>query len=70
MTTPRLIPCLPRKCKHYLGIIGPVEDPVFICEAFPKGIPEIVLDGSDRHQREIPGDDGIQFELAEAQSSE
>ena len=32
------------------------------CEAFPRGIPPLVLDGTLDHRNPLPGDHGIQFE--------
>jgi len=31
------------------------------CEAFPKGIPEKILDGEDDHKKPFPGDNGVQY---------
>lgn len=64
MTTPRIIPCQSRCCKHFWGIAGPPNDPVFICAAFPTGIPANVLSGRSKHARPIEGDGGIQYESA------
>lgn len=62
MTTPRVTYCSAYKCKHYMGAYGPPDDPVFVCEAFPKGIPEEILSGSNRHLTSYGGDEGITFE--------
>ena len=62
MTTPRITACQVRKCKHYLGAKGPPRDALFVCAAFPKGIPERILSGQDKHSRPVEGDGGIQFE--------
>jgi len=45
------------KCKHL------IEDdkPGFRCDAFPKGIPQVMLKG-DKHDKPISGDNGILFE--------
>ncbi len=32
------------------------------CNAFPKGIPDIVIFGGSDHKKSLPGDHGIQFE--------
>jgi len=37
---------------------------LFVCEAFPKGIPEAILSGENSHNRPYPGDGGIQFKKA------
>jgi hypothetical protein len=34
------------------------------CDAFPNGVPEAVRKNPLDHRREIPGDNGIRFELA------
>lgn len=38
------------------------------CEAFPEGIPFVVLTGQHKHQIAIPGDQGIQYEKMEESS--
>lgn len=35
------------------------------CDAFPKGIPESILNGSVQHNKPYPGDNGIQYKKAE-----
>lgn len=62
MTTPRVVYCVEQRCTHFLAIVGPTEDPVFVCQAFPAGIPEQILTGQDRHLRPVPGDKGITYE--------
>lgn len=36
------------------------------CDAFPKGIPPQILDGTNRHVQPVEGDNGIQFEQVSA----
>lgn len=62
MTTPRIVSCLVRKCRRYRGLLGPPDDPVFICEAFVRGIPEIILAGRDKHLKPREGDGGLTYE--------
>lgn len=65
MTTPRLTACEERRCANFRETIGPPEDPVFICMAFPAGVPEVILSGTNYHTEPYPGDGGIQFEPME-----
>lgn len=32
------------------------------CEAFPNGIPQVILSGDNTHRKPFPGDNGIHFE--------
>lgn len=41
-------------CAHWLGNKR--------CDAFPEGIPDIILDNEHDHKTPYPGDDGIRFE--------
>ena len=61
MTVPRVVACQARKCKRFRGILGPPDDPVFVCEAFPKGIPDDVLDGENLHLEPQEGDEGLTY---------
>lgn len=46
-------------CKHHsLG-----EDGTPVCAAFPGGIPDEILYGSEDHRFPIDGDNDVQFEL-------
>jgi hypothetical protein len=45
------------KCKHARKEGG--------CDAFPDGIPFIILEGNFNHEKPYPGDNGIQFEPRE-----
>ena len=47
-----LTPCA--TCRH--RITG------LTCAAFPNGIPQIVLTGTEQHRTPLPGDNGIQYE--------
>lgn len=62
MTVPMVIPCLQRNCVHYRGVLGPPDDPVFICMAYPLGIPQDILVGEDLHTSSRGDDDGIVYE--------
>lgn len=58
--------CYTRKCKHYIGIIQPngtESTETNSCKAFPKGIPEIIAYGDNRHLKPLPSQDNdIVFE--------
>jgi hypothetical protein len=44
--------CWERKCKHYTGVYqtdGTEETEVFVCLAFPTGIPNVIAYGDDLH---------------------
>jgi len=45
-------------CRH----LRIVDDYGPACAAFPRGIPEALLDGNADHRRAYPGDRGIRFE--------
>jgi len=69
MTTPRSVACKRRNCKHFVGPEGPPEMPTFVCQAFPTGVPESILNGQNLHTLPHPDDGGIQFE-AQMENSE
>lgn len=58
--------CNARNCKHFWGIIQPDRaeegSQMPACKAFPKGIPDKIAYGTNRHTRPVKGDHGIQFE--------
>jgi hypothetical protein len=56
--TSRSIICLERGCKR---LYGPKEGDVWVCEAFPIGIPSVVIDGLDLHVEPIEGDEGLLY---------
>jgi len=47
------------KCQHFRRELG------LPCAAFPKGIPDEILVGGNKHDKPYPGDHGIQFEPRE-----
>ena len=61
MTTPRSVYCHRENCQWFRGIVGPTEDPVFVCEAFPLGIPEEILSGENEHREPVAGDGGLTY---------
>lgn len=66
MTTPRLTYCQVASCARFWGpMFGPPEDPVFACEAFPKGIPEEIMSGNNKHTESVDGDNGLTYEPLE-----
>ncbi|MCY4293966.1 MAG: hypothetical protein OXC58_03895 [Acidimicrobiaceae bacterium] len=47
---------------HHFDQLGPYRDPMEIqCKAYPKGIPEAILDNEVDHREPYEGDGGIQF---------
>jgi len=46
-----------RVCLHFKE-----NSPILTCDAFPKGIPVIILKGEFDHTNEFKGDNGIRFE--------
>jgi len=52
--------CFRRRCKHFTG-----PDPakgIVTCKAFPKGIPDDIAYGDNRHTEPQAGDSGIVYE--------
>ena len=46
------------ECKHF----DRYSIDILICTAYPKGIPDEILDGKIIHKKPYKGDNGIQFE--------
>jgi hypothetical protein len=49
-------------CRHFREVR---EDQPLTCDAFPDGIPDIVIKGGHEHRTPLPGDHGIRFEPIE-----
>lgn len=50
-------------CKHIYSVdkeLPTVKD--YKCKAFPKGIPEVIIDNEHDHTKPYPGDNGIRYE--------
>jgi hypothetical protein len=50
--------CYERHCIHYIGIIQPDGTEMTeccACEAFPEGIPEIIISGTNKHLTPLAG---------------
>jgi len=57
--------CFSRHCTHFQGArwLGKTENTeVLYCKAFPKGIPDIIAYGDNKHEKPFQGDNGIQYE--------
>ena len=55
-------------CQGCVRLRIPDNKLIFVCDAFPKGIPaEITMDGYD-HRKPYPGDNGILFKAVEGLS--
>lgn len=67
MTTPPIVYCVERRCQNFLALVGPTDDPVFVCRAFPSGIPDEILSGQETHLRPVPGDNGIVYQLSKSE---
>jgi len=67
--------CWERGCIHFDGVAQPNEDKptknsprgegedeeIFVCQAFPDGIPESIVNGENLHLNPFPGDGGLRF---------
>lgn len=54
--------CELRECQRYGGTVGPPDDPLHICEAFPQGIPQSILIGRNLHLKSVQGDNGLLYD--------
>lgn len=61
MTTAIKSACQKRGCQRFLGVTLENGQPVFICEAFPSGIPLDIVTGENDHTQPVEGDDGILY---------
>ena len=56
--------CSKRNCKYFLGVrqddVTELKE-VVVCSAFPKGIPDEIAHGENKHIEPYPGDHGIQY---------
>ncbi len=60
----RTTPCL--RCRH-LYLEADAHGYLYHCKAFPIKIPEEILQGDNPHIAVYPGDNGIIFELIDAE---
>lgn len=49
-------------CKHFKR----TEDGL-VCDAYPDGIPDAIIDGDVNHRKPYQGDNGIQFALKDGE---
>lgn len=61
MTTPAISKCQIRKCKRFIGIVGPGINALYVCDAFPLGIPDDILFGNNLHLSPVAGDGGLLY---------
>lgn len=62
MTAPKQPMCSTRNCAWFKGVGGgPAFDPTYVCDAFPLGIPQDIVDGLDLHEASRNGDGGITY---------
>jgi hypothetical protein len=47
---------------HKLDPEAPMPDVGFACDAFPDGIPDVIIEEGNPHTSEVPGDHGIRYE--------
>ena len=63
------IPAACFDCVHFDGAGGEPQDlhegePTIICTAFPRGIPDAIVEGRNMHREPVDGDNGLQYEKA------
>lgn len=49
-------------CKHFAGSITRDGEGIFLCLAFPRGIPTEIITAEADHRKPYPGDGGLRFE--------
>jgi len=54
-------------CKRFIKI---KPGPIYLCEAFPNGVPQDILDFKHDHRKPYEGDNGITFEPKEGLEKE
>jgi len=59
MTTPKTPLCA--TCKHLRDFPPEGEDFGLACDAYPRGIPEEILDSKVDHRKPYSGDQGIRY---------
>ena len=60
MTVPAKPPIC-QSCQRYRPF--DLDHPIAFCEAFPKAIPDAILNNGFDHRKPFPGDNGIRFEF-------
>lgn len=58
-----MLPIQCANCKHFRDERPDSNRPA--CDAFPDGMPPVVLTGEHDHRKAYPGDNGIRFEPIE-----
>jgi hypothetical protein len=67
-----ILPPICVTCKHYTGVRteqseerDTIDELVYMCSAFPEGIPPEIVLGDNDHRKPYEGDNGIQYDQAE-----